>query len=135
VLLVEAGVENTELTNRIPGERYDFFAKNGAALDYGYKTAPQKETGGREIPYHRGKCLGGSTATNMCIWDYGSKEELNEWAGLVGNDTWKWENSLERLKNVCSSVRAHTSYLKWTYKMTYRLKITTIIHQQSMRNM
>jgi choline dehydrogenase-like flavoprotein len=84
--LVEAGGENSELTNRIPGERFDFFAKNGAALDYGYKTVPQKELGGREILYARGKGLGGSTATNICFWDYGSKEELDEWARLVSDD-------------------------------------------------
>lgn len=97
---MEAGGENADLTNRIPAERWDFFANNGVALDYGYKTAPQKELGGREIPYARGKGLGGSSAINLCLWNYGSKEDLNEWARLVGDDTWNWENSRERLKKV-----------------------------------
>jgi choline dehydrogenase-like flavoprotein len=103
VLLLEAGEENDNISNRIAGERLAFWATNGTHLDYGYKTAPQTEIKGRSIPYTRGKGPGGSTAINCGVWDYGSKEELNEWARLVGDDVWKWENSLERIKQASSS--------------------------------
>ncbi|KAJ5623870.1 hypothetical protein N7510_000179 [Penicillium lagena] len=100
VLLLEAGEDNDDVADRIAGERLTFWATNGTHLDYGYKTVPQTQIKGREIPYARGKGLGGSTATNMGVWDYGSKAEFNEWARLVNDDIWKWEHSLERIKQL-----------------------------------
>jgi choline dehydrogenase-like flavoprotein len=101
VLLLEAGQENKQIADRIAGERLTFWATDGTHLDYGYKTTPQTQISGREIPYARGKGLGGSTLTNIGVWDYGSKQEFNEWAKLVDDDVWKWEHSLERIKQVC----------------------------------
>jgi choline dehydrogenase-like flavoprotein len=99
---------------------------NGASHDYGYKTVPQKELGGREIPYARGKGLGGSSAINICVWDYGSKEELNEWARLVGDDVWRWENSLERIKKVrCSYPGIKRGMLKLVHSC-HNLKIENV---------
>lgn len=34
-------------------------------LEYGYTTVPQPELGGRELPYQRGKGLGGSSMINF----------------------------------------------------------------------
>jgi len=34
-------------------------------LDHGYVTVPQKELNGREIPYARGKGLGGTSIMNF----------------------------------------------------------------------
>jgi choline dehydrogenase-like flavoprotein len=100
VLLLEAGEESEQLADRIAGERLTFWENGGTHLDHGYKTVPQNEIGGREIPYARGKGLGGSTLINMSVWDYGSKEEFNEWAKLVGDDVWDWESTLARFKQV-----------------------------------
>lgn len=101
MLLLEVGEDNEQITDRIAGERFTFYATGGKRLDHGYKTGPQTQIGGREIPYERGKGLGGSTLINIGVWDYGSKEELNEWAKVVGDDIWKWEHSLERMKQAC----------------------------------
>jgi choline dehydrogenase-like flavoprotein len=100
VLLLESGEESDQMTNRIAGERLTFWGTGGTHLDHGYKTVPQNEIGGREIPYARGKGLGGSTLINIGVWDYGLKEEFNEWATLVGDDAWNWEHTLARFKQV-----------------------------------
>ena len=100
VLLIEAGGRNEDPANRVAGERNTFWAAGGLKLDYGYKTVPQAALNDRELPYHRGKGLGGSTVTNIGVWDYGSSPEFDEWARLVGDDCWKWENVQERYRKV-----------------------------------
>lgn len=100
VLMIEAGGLNEDPASRVAGERNTFWAAGGLELDYGYKTTPQAELNNRELSYHRGKGLGGSTATNLGVWDYGSNPELDEWARLVGDDCWKWENVQARYRKV-----------------------------------
>jgi len=106
VLMIEAGGLNEDPASRVAGERNTFWAAGGLELDYGYKTTPQAALNDRELSYHRGKGLGGSTSTNLGVWDYGSNPELDEWARLVGDDCWKWENVQARYRKVCND----TSY-------------------------
>ena len=100
VLLLEAGGPNSALETRIAGERHTFWITGGLTLDYGYKTIPQPTLNGRELAYHRGKGLGGSSATNLGLWDYGSRTEYDEWARLVGDDEWTWPKVAARMKKV-----------------------------------
>ncbi|KAK9772978.1 putative Glucose-methanol-choline oxidoreductase N-terminal domain-containing protein [Seiridium cardinale] len=100
VLLLEAGGKNDDPAFAIASERHLFWAKNGLQLDYGYKTIPQTALNGRQLSYHRGKGLGGSSATNLGLWDYGSKPEYDEWARLVGSSDWLWENVSQRMKKL-----------------------------------
>jgi choline dehydrogenase-like flavoprotein len=130
VLLLEAGQANENIADRIAAERIYFWVF-GAHLDHGYKTIPQRHLSGREIRYCRGKGLGGSTLTNIGAWDYGVKEEFNEWAKVVGDDIWKWEHTLERIKRVYS-LPAWPKIL--CTNMVCRLKITITTRQQNLKN-
>lgn len=110
ILLLEAGGDISDAKYRIANERHIFWATpRGLDLDYGYQTVPQEALRGRRLPYHRGKGLGGSTATNLGVWDYGSKPEYDEWAGLVGDDCWRWENATERFKQVTFTSKRHVA--------------------------
>ncbi|KFA50989.1 hypothetical protein S40293_07259 [Stachybotrys chartarum IBT 40293] len=100
VLLLEAGGPNSDPETRIAGDRHTFWIRDGLKIDHGYKTTPQLALNGRELPYHRGKGLGGSSATNLALWDWGSKAEFEEWARLVGDDAWKWKNVVEVMKKI-----------------------------------
>lgn len=69
-------------------------------MNYRYKSVPEPELGGREIQLDRGRGLGGSTAINISVWDYSSREEMDEWARQTGDETWSWERTREVFKQV-----------------------------------
>jgi choline dehydrogenase-like flavoprotein len=52
---------------------------------------PEPALNGRQIQYTRGKGLGGSSILNFGVYVYGSGEDYNRWADLVGDDDWRWE--------------------------------------------
>ncbi|KAF2199071.1 choline dehydrogenase [Delitschia confertaspora ATCC 74209] len=99
VLIVEAGGQPEGDTLRAPYYRYTP-ASTRQDLDHGYATVPQKELGGREIPFTRGKGLGGSSILNFMVYLYGSKEDYNRWAELVGDESWKWAEVQELFKKI-----------------------------------
>lgn len=100
IALLEAGGPNTEPSLRSSHDRFENLVKNAAVLDRGYVTTPQKELGGRQIPYARGKGLGGSTVNNLMLFDYGCEGDMDEWARSVGDDEWRWENAKRRIEQV-----------------------------------
>ncbi|KAM6481429.1 GMC oxidoreductase [Trichoderma sp. SZMC 28011] len=101
VLILEAGEENDGLANMAPGQRGTFWCSDAAdKLNYRYKSVPEAELGGREIQIDRGRGLGGSTAINILGWDYSSREEMDEWARQVGDETWSWAKTKEVFKQV-----------------------------------
>jgi choline dehydrogenase-like flavoprotein len=58
---------------------------------------------GQTIDYSRGKGLGGSTAINFCGWTVGARDDFDEYAELVGDDRFGWDNvkkSLRRIERV-----------------------------------
>lgn len=64
--------------------------REDSPLNWAYETEPQAR--GQKIDYSRGKGLGGSTAINFCAWVAGSSEDYDEWARLVGDDSFGWKN-------------------------------------------
>ena len=99
VLLLEAGGENNGLTHSVPGQRDTFWnSENATKMNYGYRSVPEAELGGREVPVDRGRGVGGSTAIFILGWDYSSCEEMDEWARLTGDETWDWEKTREVFK-------------------------------------
>lgn len=115
-------------------ERFTFWAKSGLALDHAYKTVPQINLNQRELAYHRGKGLGGSSATNLAVWDYGSKPEYDEWARLVNDDTWNWENTVSRFKRV-GHIPRFNSCGRASSLIGFRSNDYTTSLQRSMRDM
>ncbi|KAF2473694.1 choline dehydrogenase [Lindgomyces ingoldianus] len=91
VLIVEAGGQPEGDTLRAPFHRYTP-AFTRPDLDHGHVSIPEKELNGRTIQYTRGKGLGGSSILNFAVYLWGSQEDYNRWAELVGDDSWKWEH-------------------------------------------
>jgi choline dehydrogenase-like flavoprotein len=69
-------------------------------LNWGYKTTPQEHCNGRELDYSRGKGLGGSSAINFGVYSVGARDDYNEWASAVGDDTFGWKEMQTRFKNL-----------------------------------
>lgn len=61
---------------------------------------PQTHLAGQEIDYSRGKGLGGSTAINFCGWTVGPRDDYNEWANIVGDKRFAWNNVNKVLKRI-----------------------------------
>jgi choline dehydrogenase-like flavoprotein len=98
VLLIEAGGDNADKSLRIDGERWTTFMNPN--LNWGYKTVPQKAAKDREIDYSRGLGLGGSSAINFGVFTVGARDDYEEWARLVGDHHFKWDNVQKRLKSI-----------------------------------
>lgn len=89
VLIIEAGSKPDGKYIQAPGHRYHPVALR-PDLDHGYVSEPEAALNGRTIHYTRGKGLGGSSVLNFGAYLYGSSEDYNRWADLVGDDSWKW---------------------------------------------
>lgn len=65
-----------------------------------YQTTPQAELNGRTLPYPRGRGMGGCSGNNFMAWVRGPKVDYDDWADRVGDDWWKWDNVLPKMKKV-----------------------------------
>ncbi|KAI1554551.1 BetA Choline dehydrogenase [Pyrenophora tritici-repentis] len=92
VLLLEAGSKPSGAYLSAPFHRYHAQAMR-PDLDHGYVSEPEPGLNGRQIPYTRGKGLGGSSILNFAVYLYGSSEDYNRWAEFVGDEEgeWSWE--------------------------------------------
>ncbi|KAK4986990.1 hypothetical protein LTR66_004827 [Elasticomyces elasticus] len=54
----------------------------GTAIDWNFYTEPQAYLGGRKLPYHCGRRLGGSSAINGLFYGRGSANVYDHWARL-----------------------------------------------------
>lgn len=69
-------------------------------MNWGYKTTPQEHCSGRQLDYSRGKGLGGGSAINFGVYTVGARDDYNEWAAAVGDDTFAWEKMQTRFKSL-----------------------------------
>jgi choline dehydrogenase-like flavoprotein len=69
-------------------------------MNWGYKTESQEFCLNREMDYSRGRALGGSSTINSGVYTIGAKGDYDEWARIVGNDAFKWENMQRRSKEL-----------------------------------
>lgn len=97
--MLEAGGDNKDRSFLYPADRFTLAATE-PALNWGYKTEPQEHLNGQRIDYSRGKGLGGSTAIHFCAWIAGASADFDEWARLVGDADFNWDNVKERLKSI-----------------------------------
>jgi choline dehydrogenase-like flavoprotein len=96
VLLLEAGSRNDDKSLRVSGKRWITMMESN--LNWGYKTTPQEHCSGRQIDYSRGKCLGGSSAINFGVYTVGARDDYDQWAAEVEDDTFAWKNIQSRFK-------------------------------------
>lgn len=98
VLLLEAGEEKTDRNLRVDGQRWITFQNQ--SMNWGYKTTPQEDCNNREIDYSRGRCMGGSSAINFGVYSVGARDDYQEWARIVGDEDFGWQNIQRRLKDL-----------------------------------
>jgi choline dehydrogenase-like flavoprotein len=91
VLVLEAGLNPQGDYLLAPFHRFVAAALR-PDLDHSYKSEPEACLNNREIAYTRGKGLGGCSILNFGVYLYGSGEDYNRWAELVGDESWTWEN-------------------------------------------
>ncbi|EPE36530.1 FAD/NAD(P)-binding protein [Glarea lozoyensis ATCC 20868] len=107
VLLLEAGGSNDNVAHLSAAQRFEVAFSENSPLNWNYKTAEQHQLAGQRIDYSRGRGLGGSTAINFCGWVVGPRDDWDEWANQVGNQSFSWKNAkrcLERIENLDANI-------------------------------
>jgi choline dehydrogenase-like flavoprotein len=69
-------------------------------MNWGFKTTPQSDCNNREIDYSRGRCMGGSSAINFGVYSVGARDDYQEWARIVGDKDFAWEDIQRRFKEL-----------------------------------
>ncbi|WP_029003268.1 GMC family oxidoreductase [Azorhizobium doebereinerae] len=97
VLLIEAGGPDNGFWIPIPAG----FGKllSGSAFNWRFTTAPEANTGNREIVVPRGKGLGGSTLINGMIFVRGQPQDFDGWAQM-GATGWSHADVLPYFKRL-----------------------------------
>ena len=96
VVVLEAGPADRDKLVHIPAAFSKLFRSE---LDWDYLTEPQKELGGRQIYWPRGRMLGGSSSMNAMMWARGFAADYDEWATLVGPD-WSYANLVDYFRRI-----------------------------------
>ncbi|KAG8717361.1 hypothetical protein FRC09_014393 [Ceratobasidium sp. 395] len=103
VLVLEAGASGDDVKSRIdiPGNAY-YSSLLGTEYDWQYVTEPQPRLGNRQLPWPRGKTLGGSTAVNGLYLVRPSALEVDAWSQLLPDQAsakaWSWASLFEAMK-------------------------------------
>ncbi len=96
VLLIEAGPKDDYHWIHIPvGYLYCI---GNPRTDWRFTTEPQAGLNGRSLIYPRGKTLGGCSSINGMIYMRGQARDYDNWANLLGDPSWNWDNSLPYFK-------------------------------------
>ena len=90
VALLEAGGEDSAPALRQPNQ---WPLLLDGAEDWGYSTTLQTGYNLRNIPYPRGKVLGGTSSINVMIYIRGDARDYDHWRDL-GNPGWGWQDVL-----------------------------------------
>ena len=105
VLLVEAGGSDNYHWIHIPvGYLYCI---GNPRTDWLYFTDEEPGLNGRSLRYPRGKVLGGCSSINGMIYMRGQARDYDGWAGLLGDDSWRWERCLPFFKQHEDHWRGH----------------------------
>ena len=92
VLLIEAGRKDDYHWIHIPVGYLHCIGN--PRTDWLYQTQPEPGLNGRALRYPRGKALGGCSSINGMIYMRGQARDYDQWAKLVGDPSWGWQDSL-----------------------------------------
>lgn len=95
VALIEAGGKDTNPWIHIPVGY--FKTMDNPKTDWRYKTESDPGLNGRDIPWPRGRVLGGCSSINGLLYVRGQAEDFNHWRQL-GNAGWAWDDVLPYFK-------------------------------------
>ena len=107
IVLLEAGGDHRgdERTTSFTGG----LSLLNSSLDWAYKTAAQANTAGREHTINSGKALGGGSVINLGGWSRGDARDYDEWASVVGDESWSYAGLLPTFQKVESYFDANAS--------------------------
>ena len=107
VLLLEAGGRDRNPWIHVPIGYYRtiFDTKIG----WGYQTEPEPGLNGRQIPWPRGKVLGGSSSINGLVYIRGQKEDFDHWRQL-DNPGWSYDDVLPYFRRAEDQARGPDAY-------------------------
>ena len=88
--LLEAGGRDSNPWIHIP---VGYFKTMNSSLDWKYMTEPDPGLNGRQLPWPRGKVLGGSSSLNGLLYVRGQPEDYDGWR-QAGNTGWGWDDVL-----------------------------------------
>ena len=95
VALLEAGGKDTNPWIHVP---VGYFKTMGnPKTDWCYQTEQDPGLNGRDIPWPRGRVLGGSSSINGLLYVRGQAQDFNYWSQL-GNAGWAWDDVLPYFK-------------------------------------
>ena len=92
VLIIEAGVDPTGNPDVV--SVMGTFALENSEMNWKYMTAPQEHNNNRIHMESAGKALGGGSIINYGGWSRGDASDYDEWAKIVGDDRWSYNNLL-----------------------------------------
>ena len=95
VALLEAGGRDSNPWIHIPVGY--FKTMDNPKTDWRYRTESDPGLNGRDIPWPRGRVLGGCSSINGLLYVRGQAEDFNHWRQL-GNTGWAWEDVLPYFK-------------------------------------
>ena len=105
VAVIEAGslyeLDNSNLTE-IPADASYYLGKDpkfeNPLIDWRQQTTPQPGFGGVSVLYPQGRTLGGSSARNFMWYQRGSTGSYQQWADIVGDQSYTFSNLLTYFK-------------------------------------
>ncbi|KAL6234385.1 hypothetical protein BDW75DRAFT_231152 [Aspergillus navahoensis] len=71
-------------------------------IDWNFDTLPLTAADNRVLRYARGKCLGGTSARNLMVYNRGTKGTYDQWADITGDSSWDWDSVLPYFKKSCT---------------------------------
>ncbi|MGH6897403.1 MAG: GMC family oxidoreductase [Geminicoccaceae bacterium] len=107
VLLLEAGGRDVNPWIHVPIGYYRTIFD--PRIGWGYRTEPEPGLNGRQIPWPRGKVLGGSSSINGLVYIRGQKEDFDHWRQL-GNAGWSYDDVLPYFKRAEDQARGPGDY-------------------------
>ncbi len=91
VLLIEAGPRDTNPNIHRPAGLFRLF---DGSLTWNYRTEPQANLNGRELPFVQGRVLGGGSSINGQVFTRGCPEDYDGWVRDFGSSGWGFDDVL-----------------------------------------
>ncbi len=107
VLLLEAGPEDDDDMIHLPA---GFSALFKTKWDWGYRTTPQKQLGGRRADWPRMRGLGGCSSMNAMIYIRGNRADYDEWRDAYGSTGWGYDDVLPYFTKAEGNTRLSGKY-------------------------
>jgi len=92
VLLLEAGLSVAEDSKDVWDPQRWFKVQADEAIEWGYKSIPQKNLGNRVLSMQQSRCLGGCTIHNAMVYVRGGQTTYDHWQKELGCEGWDYKS-------------------------------------------